>query len=156
MTDDLDRIMAVMTSAFDPAYGEAWNRRQVSDTLVLPNTFYLLADPDGNAPGEDEQVTGFVMSRGAAGEEELLLIAVMPGYRGRGVGRRLVERLFAEARSRGVERMFLEMRDGNPAARLYEQCGFLPVGRRKNYYRAAKQGPIDAVTYARDLRLDLD
>ena len=43
MTDDLDRIMAVMEAAFDPAFGEAWTRRQVGDARVLPNTHYLLA-----------------------------------------------------------------------------------------------------------------
>ncbi|MEO0057507.1 MAG: hypothetical protein RIT17_960, partial [Pseudomonadota bacterium] len=32
----IDRIMAVMEAAFDPAYGEAWNRRQVADALSMP------------------------------------------------------------------------------------------------------------------------
>lgn len=151
MTDDLDRIMEVMAAAFDPAYGEAWNRRQVGDSLVLPNTYYLLAASDGEATDPGKPATGFAMSRGAAGEEELLLIAVHPDFRGRGIGRRLIERFFEAARSRGVERVFLEMRDGNPAARLYEMTGFIPVGRRRNYYRPANGTPIDAITYSRDL-----
>jgi ribosomal-protein-alanine N-acetyltransferase len=151
VTDDLDRIMEVMTAAFDPAYGEAWNRRQVGDSLVLPNTHYMLASTDGEPPRPGEPATGFAMSRGAAGEEELLLIAVHPDFRGRGIGRRLIERFFEAARSRGVERVFLEMRDGNPAARLYELTGFVPVGRRRNYYRPAKSEPIDAITYSCDL-----
>ena len=100
MTDDLDRIMAVMEAAFDPAYGEAWTRRQVGDALVLPNTFYLLAGPDGRAPGDGEEAAGFILSRGAADEEELLLIAVDPRHRGRGVGAALIERFVAEARAR--------------------------------------------------------
>ena len=87
----------------------------------------------------------------AVGARRHLLIAVHPDFRGRGICRRLIERFFEAARSRGVERVFLEMRDGNPAARLYEMTGFIPVGRRRNYYRPANGTPIDAITYSRDL-----
>src|SRR5687768_14127955 len=100
MSDDLDRIMAVMEAAFDPAFGEAWTRRQVGDALVLPNTHYLLAGNDGGAPGEGQETAGFVLSRGAADEEELLLIAVDPRHRGRGIGTALLERFIAAARGR--------------------------------------------------------
>jgi len=147
--DDIDRIMAVMEAAFDPAYGEAWNRRQVSDALLLPNTHYLLSGADGGAPREGDAATGFVMSRGAADEEELLLIAVHPAHRGHGVGQALLERFIAAAEARGAVRLFLEMRDGNPAESLYRRVGFEPVGRRRNYYRGAAKGPLDAITYAR-------
>ena len=61
MTDDLDRIMAVMEAAFDPAFGEAWSRRQVSDALVMPNTHYLLAGADGAPAREDEPAAGFAL-----------------------------------------------------------------------------------------------
>jgi ribosomal-protein-alanine N-acetyltransferase len=140
-----------MTAAFDPQFGEAWTRRQVSDSLVMRHTHYLLAGPAGVAPARDEPAVGFVLSRGAAGEEELLLIAVDPEHRGKGVGTALLKRLIDESARRGTERLFLEMRDGNPAERLYLAMGFVPVGRRRQYYRAARNGPLDAITYARDL-----
>ena len=148
MMDDLDRIMAVMEAAFDPAFGEAWTRRQVGDALLLPNTYYLLAGPDGQAPDEDAEAVGFVLSRGAADEEELLLIAVDPRRRGGGVGTVLLERFIAAARCRGAERLFLEMRDGNPAESLYRRHGFAPVGRRRAYYRRGTGAPLDAITFA--------
>jgi ribosomal-protein-alanine N-acetyltransferase len=147
--DDVDRIMTVMQAAFDPSYGEAWNRRQVSDALVLPNTHYLLAGNDGLQPSDEEPAAGFVMSRGGADEEELLLIAVSPDHRGRGVGTTLLQRFIAAAEARGATRLFLEMRDGNPADSLYRRAGFQPVGRRRNYYRGATNGPLDAITFAR-------
>jgi hypothetical protein len=81
--DDLDRIMAVMQAAFDPAFGEAWNRRQVGDALALPGTHYILAGTDGGEPAEGVAAAGFALSRGALDEEELLLLAVDPAYRGR-------------------------------------------------------------------------
>lgn len=149
MTDDLDRIMEVMEAAFDPVYGEAWTRPQVEDALVMPNTHYLLAGPDGRAPGGGRNAAGFVLSRGAADEEELLLIAVDPAHRGRGIGTALLERFFAEARARGAQRLFLEMREGNPAESLYRRHGFASVGRRKAYYRRGTGAPLDAITFAR-------
>jgi ribosomal-protein-alanine N-acetyltransferase len=147
--DDIDRIMAVMEAAFDPAFGEAWNRRQVGDALTLPNTHYLLAGADGNAPVEGQPAVGFVLSRGALDEEELLLIAVDLRHRGRGIGGALLDRFIAAAEARGASRLFLEMRDGNPADSLYRRAGFEPIGRRRNYYRGAAKGPLDAITYAR-------
>jgi len=149
MIDDLDRIMMVMEAAFDPAYGEAWTRRQVGDALVLPNTHYLLCGRDGGLPGDGEEAAGFVLSRGAADEEELLLIAVHPRHRGRGIGAVLLDRFIGEARMRGAERLFLEMRDGNPAESLYRRHGFEQVGRRRAYYRRGSGDPLDAITFAR-------
>lgn len=147
--DDVDRIMAVMAVAFDPAFGEAWNRRQVSDALALPNTHYLLAGADGREPAEGSAAAGFVMSRGTLDEEELLLLAVDPRHRRRGIGGGLLRRFIEAAEARGRTRLFLEMRDGNPAESLYLSAGFVPVGRRPNYYRRATTGPLDAITYAR-------
>jgi ribosomal-protein-alanine N-acetyltransferase len=150
----LDRIMAVMEAAFDPAYGEAWNRRQVADALAMPSTHALVVDavgaliPDG--PGEAAPA-GFVLTRHVLDEEELLLIAVMPGARRRGVGAALIEHLFAIARTRGTARVFLEMRRGNPAIHLYHKFGFEPIGERRNYYRMASGERIDAITFARSI-----
>ena len=150
MTDDLDRIMAVMEAAFDPSFGEAWTRRQVSDALVMPNTHYLLAGQDGEPPREGEAAAGFTLSRGAADEEELLLIAVDPRHRRKGIGDGLLTRFIADARARGATRLFLEMRAGNSAESLYRRRGFERVGLRRNYYVRGPSGPKDAITFALD------
>lgn len=149
----LDRIMTVMEAAFDPAYGEAWNRRQVADALAMPNTHALVVDVQGK-PVADEPGTapvGFVLTRHVLDEEELLLIAVTPGARRRGVGAALIEHLFAAARNRGITRIFLEMRRGNPAIALYQKFGFEPIGDRRNYYRMANGERVDAITFARSI-----
>ncbi len=146
MMDPVDGIMQVMQEAFDPAYGEAWTRAQVSDALVLPSTHYRLsvAADDGADGGV---VRGFTLSRHAADEEELLLIAVRPQYRARGIGRELLQALCADAKRRGVRHLFLEMREGNQAETLYQSLGFTCVGRRKDYYRSGNTGPFDALTF---------
>ena len=146
MNDDVDAIMLVMEEAFDSAYGEAWTRRQVADSLVVPGTHYLLdCDGDGDEP------RGFVLSRSAADEEELLLIAVRPQFRGSGVGVALMQRFLAAARDRKIAKVFLEMRADNTAEHLYRRFGFEQVGLRRGYYRGAIGGPLDAITFALSL-----
>lgn len=148
MTDDVDRIMEVMTDAFDPAFGEAWTRRQVEDALLVGNCHYLLAGPDGAPPGPDSPSAGFCLSRTGFEEEELLLFAVVPAFRRRGIGLCMLRRFALEARRRGVRRLLLEMRKGNPAEELYRHFGFQPIGERPNYYRTPDGSRIDAITFA--------
>lgn len=148
MNDDLDHLMAVMEAAFDPLYGEAWTRRQVEDALLFGNTHYLLAGPDGEAPGEGDEITGFSLSRFGFEEEELLLFAVIPAHRGRGIGRRLLSRFAETAQYRGAERLLLEMRNGNPAESLYRDFGFVPIGKRPKYYRQSNGERTDAITFS--------
>lgn len=151
MIDDLDRIMAVMEVAFDPRWGEAWNRRQIEGSLVLPTTHYRLLDSQGQPPPEGQPAAAFAMVRAAPGEEELLLIGVAPEARRRGLGSQLIEILCEDARERSAERLFLEMRENNPAQGLYRACGFEPIGRRKEYYKTSDGKRIDAITFAKFL-----
>jgi ribosomal-protein-alanine N-acetyltransferase len=142
--DDLDRIMAVMQAAFDPAYGEAWTRRQVEDALLTGTCQYALAF-------SQNRCAGFFLSRTVLDEEELLLLAVDPEFGRQGIGRQLIDRLCQEARQRGVTRLFLEMRKGNPAEQLYVQSGFSPVGIRPGYYKALHGERLDAITFSLNL-----
>lgn len=151
MMDALDAIMHVMEEAFDPRYGEAWTRRQVSDSLTLRNVFFTLIGPDGTKDVAPESVIGFALSRQVLDEEEILLIAVKPACRGTGVGKNLLREVIQRARLRNVVRVFLEMRDGNPAEHLYSRFGFEKIGHRKGYYRGAIGGPLDAITFAKDI-----
>jgi GNAT superfamily N-acetyltransferase len=58
-----------------------------------------------------------------------LALAVTPARRGRGVGRTLLRALVAEARDQGHQALSLNVEDGNRARALYDQLGFVPVGR---------------------------
>jgi ribosomal-protein-alanine N-acetyltransferase len=147
----LDQLMAVMETAFDPHWREAWTRAQVESSLAMPNTYAILLDEAGREPAPDGEAAGFVLVRRAPGEEELLLIAVRPESRGKGVGRLLLDRFFATATSNGAESVFLEMRANNPAVGLYRASGFEPIGRRPGYYRTSDGTPLDAITFGRKL-----
>ena len=155
---DIDRIMQVMEAAFDPTYGEAWNRQQITDALIMPTTRAMVIDPDGaqisgdtalhdSSTDADRTAAGFVLTRKAADEEELLLIAVSPQFRRRGLGEKLIQHLFDRARKEGTAHIFLEMRRGNPAIHLYEKVGFKPIGERPNYYRLTTGERVDAITF---------
>ena len=149
--DDIDRLMAVMDTAFDPQFGEAWNRRQVEDALLIGNCHYFLIDEFGEPADQGQDAAGFYLSRSGFGEEELLLFAVSPNHRRKGLGRRILEKLRSDALSRANTRLLLEMRHGNPAESLYRALGFLPIGRRPDYYRSQNGVRIDAITFATDL-----
>ena len=142
-----------MEDAFDPAFGEAWNTRQIKDALAMPSTRGLVVDPSGNLIPDESPMNnsqppaGFVLTRKAVDEEELLLIAVAPVFRRTGLGERLIHALFEHAEKSGTRQIFLEMRRGNPAIHLYEKVGFKPIGERPNYYRLANGERVDAITF---------
>ncbi|MBO4837672.1 MAG: ribosomal protein S18-alanine N-acetyltransferase, partial [Clostridia bacterium] len=68
-------------------------------------------------------------------EGHITNIAVRKDWRGRGMGRALVESLMQYAANLGVVYMTLEVRAGNEVARhVYMSHGFVQVGVRKKYY----------------------
>jgi [ribosomal protein S18]-alanine N-acetyltransferase len=91
-----------------------------------------------------------IMSIGA-GECHVLNLCVHPKWQGMGLGRRLLRRLLALARTKGADTAFLEVRVSNRLARaLYASEGFCEIGERRGYY-PARNGREDAVVLARAL-----
>lgn len=142
----LDALMAVMRVAFDSRYGEAWSALQLGGSLAQDASFAR------QALGADGGTTGFTLSRAAGPEVEMLLIAVCPQQRGRGVGRMLIDTVCNDARRRGASEVFLEVRENNAAARgLYRKTGFVDVGRRADYYAGVSGERFAAITMRRGL-----
>ena len=84
---------------------------------------------------DDGAIRGFLVARFTASECELENLAVAVGHRRRGFGLQLVQTLIAAARQRNVDRILLEVRESNAAARaLYQKVGFQLSGRRNAYY----------------------
>jgi [ribosomal protein S18]-alanine N-acetyltransferase len=82
------------------------------------------------------RLRGFVLSRLAADEAEILTIAVDAAHQGRGVGRALLSENLRQVANAGAKAMFLEVaKDNAPALALYERFGFVKVGERPGYYR---------------------
>jgi [ribosomal protein S18]-alanine N-acetyltransferase len=140
---DVPAVMQVMTRAFDPAFGEAWNEGQCLGILTLPDTWLVVAERDG-------VIRGFALSRLLIDDAELLLLAVDPLCQRRGIATALIGHAADLAEARGARRLFLEVRDGNPAMDLYRAASFGQIGRRRDYYRGSG-GLRDAITLARPL-----
>lgn len=142
---DLDAVMGVMGSAFDPRFGEGWTRSQCAGILPLSGVVLMLAH-DGRGA-----VHGFSLLRTVADESELLLLAVAPPAQRRGVGAALLDHFIEHGRTHGVRRLHLEVRDGNPAVAMYLGFGFKAEGRRRKYYSGEGGIQHDALTMARML-----
>mgnify|MGYP001609117430 CR=1 FL=1 len=62
------------------------------------------------------------------GQGDIQTITVAPRARRQGLARTLMLQLLNEARRRGAEELFLEVRVDNPARRLYHRLGFRRTG----------------------------
>ena len=100
---------------------------------------------------EDETgVQGFIAGLAVHEEWEIENLVVAVAARRRGLGARLLKAFVDLARQRGVEAIFLEVRESNIGARrLYERCSFRQTGRRKRYYQSPEE---DAILLRLDLR----
>ena len=141
---DLVVVDTLMSAAFDPRYGEAWTRSQCLGVLALTGVTLTLAFVE-------DSPAGFAMTRTVADEAELLLIAVSPDRRRRGVGGALLRAVIADCTLAGVAKLHLEVRAGNDAVTLYVGHGFTKVGERRAYYRGKTGQAHDAHTYSRDI-----
>ncbi|AZO59869.1 ribosomal-protein-alanine N-acetyltransferase [Mesorhizobium sp. M1A.F.Ca.IN.022.07.1.1] len=96
---------------------------------------------------------GFVLARLAAGEGEILTVAVARAHRRQGLGWQLIDAVLRELHAQRAEALFLEVDETNtPAIALYRRLGFRQVGQRPNYYRSTEHGPTGALVMRRDLR----
>ncbi|MFA5539353.1 MAG: GNAT family N-acetyltransferase [Gemmobacter sp.] len=117
-----------------------WSAAEFAAMLESPGAFLI-----GDA-------SGFVLGRVAAGEAELLTLAVAPGARRRGLGRGLLEGFEAGAARRGAGTAFLEVAAGNaPARALYAAAGWDRSGLRPGYYRHPDGSSEDALVLCRRL-----
>lgn len=108
---------------------DPWPARAFRHALATPHNHYVAARAAGRLVG----YAGIArLGRDEPFEYEIHTVGVEPAYRGRGIGRRLLEDLLAFAAGGPV---FLEVRTDNDAAiSLYESAGFARIGLRKRYY----------------------
>lgn len=79
---------------------------------------------------DGDQLAGYCF--GDAGSGEIVVLALLPAYEGRGLGRALLERCMGLLRERGHQRLFLGC-SADPATRshgFYRHLGWRPTGRR--------------------------
>jgi ribosomal-protein-alanine N-acetyltransferase len=122
---DLEAVCTITQLAPEVAQ---WSGRAVEDFLGAGGEVRVATGRGG--------VLGFLASRRAGDEIEILNLAVLPQFRRQGLGRQLVDAALLEARERGAKSAHLEVRSSNQQAiGFYSVCGFRVSGRRKRYYR---------------------
>lgn len=128
---DVPAIMELERSIFE---NDAWSERSMRSEVAGEHGYYLVAfEPE--SPDRIDGYAGLLAPRGG-GEGDIQTIAVAPHARRRGLGRRLMLALIAEARRRGAREVFLEVRADNPGAQtLYRDLGFEEIGVRPKYYQ---------------------
>lgn len=113
----------------DISFPDGWDRKDVL-SYITSDTGMCFTALDNGRP------IAYLLGRLIAPEGEIYRIAVLPEHRRRGVAYRLLSYALKTERGRGLECVFLEVREGNLAARgLYRSYGFSEYGKRKNYYK---------------------
>ncbi len=150
LTPDAALQMRLLGTLFEQAFDEPYGEAAVRTLLHAPGSRALLAQRN---TGDEVQTVGYVILRNAADEAEILSIGVVPVARGAGVGRALLDAAIADAASAGAAVMFLEVGEDNaPARAMYAAAGFVPVGRRPDYYRRADRSRIAAIIMRKNVR----
>jgi ribosomal-protein-alanine N-acetyltransferase len=129
------------------SFAYPWQEADFEQLFVASGTFAEAA-----IEAKEDHLVGFVLSRVAAGEAEILTIAVAPQWRRRGIASSLLRPHLSELAATRIDRLFLEVDVENTAARaLYANFGFEQVGERKAYYRTAGARLAGALVMRRDL-----
>jgi ribosomal-protein-alanine N-acetyltransferase len=121
---DAGTLAGLHAASFQRGWSEEEFERLLTDRSVVAHRATIAG-----------RLAGFALSRTAAGEAEILSVAVAGSWRGRGIAGRLLDLHLRRLAGLGVRTVFLEVdEDNQPARRLYRRAQFVEVGRRKGYY----------------------
>ena len=130
---DVDAMLAL--EALFPS--DRMSRRSVQRFLNVPTARVLVAESGAGA------MLGNVIGlrRTSSHAIRIYSVVVAPAARGLGIGQRLVEALHEIARTEGCDRVTLEVRADNTAARaLYAKLGYRALVQLPGYYEDGSDG----------------
>ena len=123
---DLDGVLDVEAETFT----NPWTREMYAWELQNRNVCHIYVVRTADCP-----VAAFCAFWLVFDEIHINNVAVLPRFRGQGIGTRLLQHVLTEARRLGAHRATLEVRASNHGAlRLYERMGFSVAATRKHYY----------------------
>jgi len=122
--------VAAMAAIEQRAFSDPWPASAFAEMLDAIHARIMVAVTD------DDTLLGYCVLLRAADEGEVANIAVAPSAKRRGIAGQLLDDALSAAVESGVDSVYLEVRVSNDAARaLYASRAFIPVGRRRAYYR---------------------
>lgn len=122
--EDVPDLVAIDASSPTPWSAAAFE----AEVSHVPPTIFVLREAD--------RPLAFVSARVQAPDLDIVNVAVAAARRRSGLGRLLIRKLLESPAARGVEKVFLEVRESNAAAlALYRGMGFEETQRRRNFYR---------------------
>ncbi len=127
--DDIDQIMELSLGPVDPA----WSKKALEDVLKgIVEGAYLASVGLDEATG---QVIAYAVASYVSDQGDVQNILVDQSFRGRGLGRQLLQALTDDLVAQGAEAVFLEVRSSNDVAvKLYQSIGFVCIQKRRDYY----------------------
>ena len=129
------------------SYQTPWSRTMFAGELAKPTSRCYGAF-------EGDRLVGYLIVSRYVDAWHVMNLAVDEPFRGRGLGRRLLEQLIGDTRGDGTRGYTLEVRVSNHGAiRLYERLGFSPTGIRRGYYTDNRE---DALIMWREADADPD
>lgn len=127
--EDVPEVEALDRACFSNPWPE---NAFVYELKENPGALCIVAESVGD---EALQIIGSVVVWHILDEAHVATLAVMPGYRGLGIGRRLLALALLESAKAGASKALLEARANNQnALHLYYGFGFEVVGIRPGYY----------------------
>lgn len=129
-------------------FAQGWPASEIERMIIDP----AIVGDGAAGGGWPTSLMGFVLSRVAADEAEILSIATRKNGQRRGVGAALLAHHLSRIGQRGARALFLEVEEGNaPAIALYRKFAFREVGRRKAYYPKADGSAANALVMRREI-----
>lgn len=113
-----------------------WSEAGLLESLNMENYLFLVVEEAG-------EIAGYAGLSVILDEGDITNIVINERYRGRGLGRELLERLLEAGAGRGANAFTLEVRVSNEAAiQLYKSMGFEEEGIRKGFYEKPKEDAL--------------
>ena len=143
--DDCQAVADLETQLFAGRF----TPQSLRDMLNKPAFYGAVLPAVGQAVGQAAAIHAYYLSTISADCADIIAIGTHSDWQRRGFGRIMLEHLIGVTEQQHVEKILLEVAaDNMPARQLYDSCGFVEIGCRKNYYKRGETR-CDAVIMAR-------
>ena len=147
--DDCQAVADLETQLFAGRFTAQSLRDMLNKPAFYGAVLPAVGQAEGLAAGSAAAINAYYLSMITADCADIIAIGTHSDWQRRGFGRIMLEHLIGVTEQQHVEKILLEVAaDNMPARQLYDSCGFVEIGCRKNYYKRGETR-CDAVIMAR-------